>query len=40
MPAFDLPLGEIEDVAKDAADRRAHRMQDSQWIGRDSSHLS
>jgi hypothetical protein len=40
MAAFDLSLGEIEDVAKDAADRRAHRVQDSQRIGRDRSHLS
>ena len=40
MPAFDLALCEIEDVAKDAADRRAHRMQDSQRIGRNSGHLS
>ena len=40
MTAFDLSLCKIEDVAKDAADRRAHRVQDSQRIGRNSSHLS
>ena len=38
MAALDLPLGEIEDVAKDAADRRAHGVQDSQRVGGNRSH--
>jgi hypothetical protein len=40
MPAFDLSLRKIEDVTKDAADRRAHGVQDSQWIGGNRGHLS
>ena len=40
MAAFDLSLREIEDMAEDAADRRAHGVQNSQRIGRNGSHLS
>jgi hypothetical protein len=29
MAAVDLTVGEIEDVAKDSANRRPHRMQDA-----------
>jgi hypothetical protein len=40
MAPFDLSLREIEDMAKDASDRRAHGVQDSQRIGRNGGHLS
>src|SRR5205085_5298208 len=31
MPARGLPTGDVEDVAKEAADRRTEHMDDSQW---------
>ena len=32
MAAVGLAVGEIEDVTKDAADRRAHRVQDAKRL--------
>ena len=39
VAALDLPVCHIEDMTKNAANRRAHRVQDSQRIGRNNSHL-
>ncbi len=32
MAAIGLAIGEVEDVAKNSADRRAHRVQDAKWL--------
>ena len=32
MAAIDLAVGEVEDVAEDAADRRAHGVQDAKRL--------
>ena len=32
MAAIGLAVGEVEDVAEDAADRRAHRVQDTKRL--------
>ena len=32
MAAVGLAIGEVEDVAEDAADRRAHRMQNTKRL--------
>jgi hypothetical protein len=32
VAAFGLSVGQIQDVAKDSADRRAHRMQDTKRL--------
>jgi len=29
---FGLTIGKIQDMAKDSADRRAHRMEDTKWL--------
>ena len=38
MAAIGLAVGEIEDVAEDAADRRAHRVQDTKRPAIDNGH--
>jgi hypothetical protein len=41
MAAVGLPIGEVEDVAKNSADRRAHRVQDTKGaVGRGHGHRS
>ena len=38
MAAIGLAVGEIEDVAENAADRRAHRVQDAKRLTVDEGH--
>jgi hypothetical protein len=32
MAAIGLAIGDIDDVTEDATDRRAHGVQDSEWL--------
>jgi hypothetical protein len=32
MAAVGLAIGEVQDMTEDAADRRAHRVQDTKWL--------
>jgi hypothetical protein len=32
VTALGLSIGEIQDVAEDSTNRRAHRMQNSKWL--------
>ena len=32
VAAVGLPVGEVQDVTEDSADRRAHRMQDTKRL--------
>jgi hypothetical protein len=38
MAAIDLAVREVEDVTENTADRRAHCVQDSQWLVRSRGH--
>ena len=38
MAAIGLAVGEIEDMAEDAADRRARRVQDTKRLTFDNGH--